>query len=152
MKLLTKNKQAFFDYVVLDSLEVGIVLTGDEVKAIRSGQISLAGSFANVHEGELFLVNSNITLYKHSYSKKDENERRSRKLLVHKKQLNKLIGDVSRKGLTLVPLKVYINSRGLVKVEIGLCKHKKAIGKKQALKEKDIRRDTERELKDSFKY
>ena len=152
MKLVTKNKKAFFDYVVLDSLEVGIVLTGDEVKAIRSGQISLAGSFANVHEGELFLVNSNITLYKHSYSKKDENERRSRKLLVHKKQLNKLIGDVSRKGLTLVPLKVYINSRGLVKVEVGLCKHKKAIGKKQALKEKDIRRDTERELKDSFKY
>ena len=152
MKLITKNKKALFDYEVLDSLEVGIVLVGSEVKSVRAGQISLVGSFANVHDGELFLVNSNITTYSHAYSKKEDDEKRSRKLLVHKKELNKLIGDVSKKGLTLVPLKVYLNSRGLIKLKLGLCKHKKAASKKQALKEKDIRRDTARELKDSFKY
>ncbi|MBT3455854.1 SsrA-binding protein SmpB [bacterium] len=152
MKLITKNKKAFFDYAVLDTVEAGIVLTGNEVKSIKSGNISLAGSFANVHDGELFLVNSHVSMYKHSYSKDEGTEKRSRKLLVHKKELNKLVGEVSRKGTTIVPLKVYINAKGKIKIEIGLCKHKKAIGKKQALKEQDIRRETQRELKEVFKY
>ena len=152
MKLITKNKRAFFDYEVLDSLEAGIVLTGDEVKSIKAGNISLAGSFATVHSGELFLANSHISTYKSAYIKDEEKEKRSRKLLVKSKELNKLVGEVSRKGTTLVPLKVYINSRGFIKIELGLCKHKKAESKKQALKEQDIRRETARELKNIYKY
>ena len=151
MKLISKNKKAFFDYEVLDSLEAGIVLTGDEVKSIKAGQISLVGSFANVHQGELFLVNAMVPTYSKAFAKNEETERRSRKLLVSKKELYKLVGEVSKKGITLVPLEVYL-SRGFIKIKIGLCKHKKAAGKKQALKEKDIRRETQRELKNVFKY
>ena len=81
-----------------------------------------------------------------------QKEKRSRKLLVKSKELNKLIGEVSRKGTTLVPLKVYINNRGFIKIELGLCKHKKASSKKQALKEQDIRKETARELKNVYKY
>ena len=152
MKLVTKNKKAFFDYEVLESIEAGIVLTGDEVKAIRAGHISLAGSFATIHAGELSLLNTHISSYSHAYQKDESLEKRSRKLLLHKKELNRLIGDISRKGITLVPLKIYFNDRGRLKVELGLCKHKKAASKKKALKERDIRKETARELKDVYKY
>ena len=152
MKLIAKNKKALFEYEVQDTIEAGIILTGDEVKAVKAGNVSLAGTFANVHQGELFLLNSHISTYSHAYTKDEEKEKRSRKLLLHKKELDKLIGEVSRKGTTLIPLKIYINNRGFIKLEIGLCKHKKAVGKKQALKERDIRRETAKELKDVFKY
>ena len=147
MKVIAKNKKAFFDYEVLDKLEAGIVLTGDEVKSLREGQATLTGSYANVHEGELYLLNCNIPLYKQAYTKDEEAAKRTRKLLVHKKELSRLIGDVSRKGITLIPLMLYFNKRNVAKLEIGLCKHRKAAGKKQLLKERDIKRDTAREMK-----
>ncbi len=147
MKIIAKNRKAFHEYDILDRWEAGIVLSGDEVKAIRAGHISLVGSYATVHKNELFLLNAQITPYSHAYTKSDEYARRSRKLLLHRKQLNKLIGDISRKGITVVPLKVYISGKGKVKVEIGLAKHKKAHGIKQVLKERDIERQTRRELK-----
>jgi SsrA-binding protein len=148
MKVIAQNKKAFFDYEILDRIEAGIVLTGDEVKAIRAGHVSLVGSFANIHDGQLFLLNCNITLYSHAANKQEEAYRtRSRKLLVHKKELHRLVGDISRKGITLIPLKLYINDRALVKVELGLAKHKKNVDKKQSLKERDIRRQTAREIR-----
>jgi SsrA-binding protein len=147
MKIISKNKKALFDYQVLDTIEAGIVLTGDEVKSLRAGHVNLTGSFATVTAGELFLLNCHITPYDKAYRKDEDLASRTRKLLVHRKELNKLIGEVSQKGITLVPLKIYFNPKSKVKVEVGLCKHKKAIGKKQFLKEKDIKRETDRELK-----
>ncbi len=152
MKTITTNRKAFHDYDILDRIEAGIVLTGDEVKAIRAGQISLTGSYATVHNNELYLLNAQITPYSHAYSKTEEQARRSRKLLLHRRQLNKIIGDISRKGITIVPLKVYVSGKGNVKVEIGIAKHKKAHGIKQVLKERDIERQTRRELKGKVKY
>jgi len=152
MKIISQNKKARFDYEVLDTLEAGIVLTGDEVKALRAGQVNLTGSFANIHRGELFLLNCHITPYDKAFRKDEEAATRTRKLLIHKRQLVRLIGDISKKGLTLVPLKLYFNPRSKVKVEIGLCKHKKSTDKKKAMQEKDIRRQTEREVKDVYRY
>lgn len=152
MKIITKNKKAFFEYNILSKLEAGVVLTGDEVKSLRAGKISLMGSYAVFHQGELFLLNSNIATYSHAYQSDEKQNTRSRKLLLHKKELTKLIGEVSQKGITLVPLVVYFNNRSRVKVEIGVCRHKKAVGKKQVLKERDIKKQTARELKDVYKY
>ncbi len=152
MKIVAQNKKAFFEYNISEKIEAGIVLTGNEVKSLRAGHCSLVGSFARVLQGELYLVNANISAYSHSYQKADEAlATRPRKLLIHKKELNKIVGDISRKGITIVPLKIYFNARNIAKVQLGVAKHKKAAGKKQALKERDIRRETARELK-NYKY
>ena len=147
MKIIAQNKKAFFDYDVIDSLEAGIVLSGDEVKSIRAGHVNLVGSFATFHKGELFLLNCHVTQYEKAYVKNDDDTKRTRKLLVKKRELRKLVGDVSCKGITLIPLKLYFNERGLVKVHLGLCKHRNAAGKKNLLKERDIKRETDKELK-----
>jgi SsrA-binding protein len=149
MKIIAQNRKAYHEYHVLENIEAGIVLTGDEVKSIRAGHISLVSSFAVVHQGELCLMNVSITPYSHAYHKEKDKDAatRSRKLLLHKRELMRLIGDISRKGITIVPLKVYLNARGRVKVDLGICKHKKAEGKKEAIKERDIKRETARELK-----
>lgn len=147
MKILAQNKKAFFDYEILDRLEVGIVLSGDEVKAARAGHVSLIGSFATIHGGELFLINCSIAPYSHAAQKKEEKQTRSRKLLVHRRELSRLVGDLSRKGVVLIPLKMYANDRNYIKVELGVGKHKKAASKKESIRERDVRRETERELK-----
>ncbi len=152
MKIIANNKKAFFDYEVLDRIEAGIVLTGDEVKSLRAGHVNLTGSFAHVHDGELFMVNTYIAPYTHAYAKNEDAARRSRKLLVHRRQLHKLVGDVSKKGVTLIPLKIYFNKKSIAKVELGLCKHKKAYQQKELIKERDITRETRRTLKDILKY
>ena len=152
MKIITQNKKAFHDYEVLDHIEAGIVLTGDEVKSLRAGHVNLVGAFATIHDTELFLLNCHITPYSHAYMKSEDVSRRTRKLLVHRKELAKLIGDIARKGITLVPLKLYFNDKGKVKVDLGICKHKKAHVRKEELRERDIQRETRRELKDSYKY
>lgn len=147
MKVIAQNKKAFHDYDILERIEAGIVLTGDEVKSLRAGQVSLSGSFATIRENELYLLNCVITPYAFAYSKSDDLARRTRKLLLRKRQLNKIIGDIAKKGITVVPLKLYLNDKGLVKVELGVAKHKKAYGIKQELKERDIARQTQRELR-----
>ena len=147
MKIISKNKKAFFDYEIIEKIEAGIVLTGDEVKSLRAGHVNLSGSFANIHAGELFMVNCHITPYDKAYRKDEDTALRSRKLLVHRRELNKMVGTISRKGLTLIPLLLYFNGKSKVKVELGLCKHRKAAGKKQLLKERDIKRETSREMK-----
>jgi len=146
MKVIATNKKAFFDYEIIDTLEAGLVLRGDEVKSIRKKMISLNESFATISKGELVLLNCQITPYSHAYSK-EQDPRRSRKLLLHRRELNRLIGDVSRKGVTLIPLKVYINDRGFVKIELGIAKHKKTVDKKRDIKERDIKREVAREMK-----
>lgn len=147
MMLIASNKKAFHDYEIMETIEAGIVLTGDEVKSIRKKQVSLNESFATTHQGELVLLNCNVTPYSHAYMKSENYSRRSRKLLLHKKELNRLVGDISRKGVTIVPLKMYLNDRGYVKVELGIAKHKKMVNKKQDLKERDIRREVARDVK-----
>ncbi len=147
MKVVVQNKKAFFDYEILDRLEAGIVLSGDEVKSLRAGKVSLAGAFATVHQGELYLINCNITPYAQAYTKKEEEATRRRKLLLHRKELTRIVGDISTKGVTIVPLKIYFNARNIAKVELGIAKHKKAASKKQLIKERDIERETKREIK-----
>jgi len=147
MKIITQNKKAFHDYEILEHLEAGIVLTGDEVKSLRAGHVNLTGAFAMIHEGELTLINCQITPYSHAYQKSEEAARRTRILLAHRREINRIAGDISRKGVTLVPLKLYFNEKGYVKVDIGICKHKKAHQRKEEIREKDIQRETRRELK-----
>lgn len=147
MKIIVQNKKALFDYEISYKMEAGVVLTGDEVKSIRAHHVSLNGAFATVKDSELFLLNCNISTYSHAYQKDEDAASRTRKLLLHRKEMNKLIGDVSQKGMTILPLKIYINGRGLVKVELGVGKHRKAHNKKELLKERDIKRETQRELK-----
>lgn len=152
MKVIAQNKKAFFDYDIIDKIEAGIVLSGDEVKSLREGKVSLIGAFATVHGGELYMINCRISPYSKAYMKDDSEATRRRKLLLHRKQLSSLIGDISRKGITLIPLRIYFNDRNLAKVEIGVGKHKKAEGKKEAIKERDIKRETSRALKNTYKY
>lgn len=152
MKVVAQNKKAFFDYEILDRMEAGIVLNGDEVKSLREGKVSLIGAFATVHDGQLFLINCNITPYAQAFQAKKETATRSRKLLLNRKEINRLIGDISRKGITIVPLKIYFNDRNLAKVELGIAKHKKAANKKESIKERDIKRETSRELRGRYKF
>ena len=123
-----------------------IVLTGDEVKSIRKGSASLVDSYAVVKDNEISLLNCYIAPYSHAYSKQDIS-RRSRKLLLNRHEINHLIGEVSRKGMTLIPLKIYFNNRNIAKVEIGVAKHKKLVSRKRELKEKALSREASREAK-----
>ena len=152
MKIIVQNKKANFDYEIEETLEAGIVLSGDEVKSIRQGHVSLQGSYANMHNGEMFLLNCRISPYEKAFdSKKDEEyATRSRKLLLHKKEINKLIGQIARKGVTIVPLSVYLNSRNIIKIKLGLGTHRKAVSKKGLLKERDIAREAAREIRNKF--
>lgn len=149
MKIITTNKKAYFDYNILETVEAGIVLTGDEIKSIRNNHISLGESFATAHDGEMFLLNAYIGPYSHAYEKKDTS-RRSRKLLLNKKEISKMIGAVSRRGLTLVPTKAYFGSRGYVKIEIALAKHKLAGDKRQSIRERDLDREAHRAVKGAW--
>lgn len=146
MKIIATNKRAFHDYEILETMEAGIVLQGDEVKSVRAKQVSLTDAFATVHQGAITLLNCHIAPYSHAYTKADTS-RQTRKLLLHKKEINQLIGAISRRGLTIIPLKMYLNDRGFVKLELGIAKHKKAVDKKQELRERDIKRETAREVK-----
>jgi SsrA-binding protein len=147
MKIIVQNKKAFHDYEILDRIEAGIVLTGDEVKSIRAGNISLSGSYGAFHQGELMLLNCTIAAYKQAFQKKDDVATRSRKLLLHRRELDRLAGDIARQKITIIPLKLYFSESNRIKVELGIAKHKNASDKKRDLKERDIKRETARELK-----
>jgi len=142
---IDKNKKAFFDYEIIEKYEAGIVLNGWEVKSIKAGEVSLKESFCFVYKGEIFLKNAHIAPYKMGVSFEKQETRQDRKLLLNKREINKLIGKIKEKGLTLVPLMIYLK-KGRVKLEIALAKGKKLHDKKQALKEKDIKREQEREM------
>ena len=148
MKLITAHKRARFDYQILETIEAGVVLSGDEVKSLRAGNSSINDAYATTHNNALQILNWYIGPYSHAYVK-DDFTRRSRRLLLHRKEINKIIGAISRKGLTIIPLKVYFSERGYVKIELGVAQHKNTTDKRLAIKERDISRETRRELKDS---
>lgn len=143
MKVISNNKKAFFNYFVSDLVEAGIVLEGCEVKSVRAGGASLTDSFVVVKNGEMFLKNAYIKPYEKTTSFKPD-ERRTRKLLLNKSEIQKFERMVKEKGFSIIATKIYFNQTGKVKVEIGLAKGKKLYDKRQTLKEKSIKRDVER--------
>jgi SsrA-binding protein len=142
-----QNRRARHDYSIEDTLEAGLVLQGSEVKVLRTGQASIAEAYAGESGGELFLVNANIPEY--SAAKHFSHQpRRPRKLLLHRKEMNKLLGAIKREGVTIVPLSIYFNERGRAKVELGLAHGKKKADKRQAEKSRDWQRDKARIMRD----
>lgn len=145
IKIIATNKKAYHDYFIEDTYEAGIVLVGSEVKSVRLGQVNLKDSYCIAKGGNLELVNAHISPYeKGSFFNVDA--RRTRKLLMHKAEIDKLRGKVEIKGFTLVPTKMYFK-QGLIKVEVGLAKGKELHDKRKALADKDMKRSLERQLK-----
>jgi len=143
------NKKAFYNYDILEKLEAGLVLAGMEVKSIRQRQVDIKDAYAIINnKQEAWIVNMKISTYKFD-GRAEIDTNRSRKLLLKKKEIKKLFGKLQEKGLTLVPLKLYL-SRGLVKVQLGLGKAKKLFDKRETKKRKDINREMERALSDRF--
>ena len=143
MEIIANNKKAFHDFFISDCVESGIALQGAEVKSIRKGGVSILDSFVVVKNGEMFLKNAYIKPYEKANVFK-VNERRTRKLLLHKNEILKFERQVKEKGFSIMPTKLYINKDGKVKVEIGLAKGKKLYDKRQTLKDKAVKRDIER--------
>ena len=145
-KVISLNRSATHDYFIVDRYEAGIVLDGGEVKSLRAGNVNLKDSFCLVYNGELIIKNMHIAVYDKSGAFNVRDARRDRKLLLHKNEIIRLKQDVEKKGLTLIPLKLYFK-QALIKMELGLCKGKHTYDKKRSLMEKDISREKEREIK-----
>lgn len=137
------NKRARFDYEIIDTYTAGIVLTGTEIKSIRLGKAQIAESFCEFNNNELFAINTYIEEYAFG-NQFNHKSRSERKLLLNKRELKKLSRDVQSKGLTIVPLKLFTNEKGLAKLEIALCRGKKTYDKRESLKEQDTKRDIDR--------
>jgi len=138
IKVVATNRKARHDYLIEDTFEAGIVLTGSEIKSIRAGQVNLRDGYAALRDGELWLLNAHIAPY-HQASYENHEPRRERKLLMHRREINRLTGKLQEKGLTLVPLQLYLkNSRA--KVELGLARGKKLYDKRQSMRERDDQR------------
>jgi SsrA-binding protein len=142
-RYVAQNRRARHDYLIEDTLEAGLVLCGSEVKVLRSGQASIAEAYADETGGELFLVNANIPEYAAAAHFTHE-PRRPRKLLLHRKEMNRLLGAIRRQGITLVPLSIYFNERGRAKIALGLARGKRKADKRQAEKARDWQRDRAR--------
>ena len=140
------NRRIYHDYEILETYEAGIVLEGHEVKAVKTGKISIAGSYVKILGGEAFLIGAVISPYQPKNTPKDYDPQRSRKLLLKKKEIEGLIGKSKERGLTIVPLKVYAK-KGKIKIEIGLVKARKKHDKREAIKKKEEKRKIERVLK-----
>ncbi|ARK32009.1 SsrA-binding protein SmpB [Halalkalibacter krulwichiae] len=147
--VVAQNKRATHDYFIEETYEAGIVLKGTEIKSMRAGRMNLKDSFARIVNGEVYLHNAHISEYEQG-NRYNHEPTRARKLLLHKKQINELIGQTQQKGYSLVPLKVYIKN-GFAKVLIGLAKGKKNYDKRETLKRKDAKREVERAMKDRMK-
>ncbi|MCC5875001.1 MAG: SsrA-binding protein SmpB [Candidatus Sumerlaeia bacterium] len=144
-----ENRKARFEYEILERVEAGIELTGCEVKSIRLGQASLNEVYAANIRGQIFLKNMHIKPYEEGNYTNPTDPYRARRLLLHRKEIDKLGGAASQQGLTLVPLKLYFTKKGWAKVELGLCRGKKAHDKRATIKERDLNRDLRRELKNT---
>lgn len=142
-----KNRKAFHDYEILDTLEVGVVLEGSEVKAARDGRVNLKDSFIRIIKNEVFVLNMHITHLSTAHSTFRPDEKRARKLLLHKKEIEKLYVKVTKDGITLIPLKMYFNSKNMIKMQIATARGKKLHDKREDLKEKSMKRDIQRALK-----
>ena len=146
-KTIAENRRARFDYFLEDNMEAGIALLGTEIKALRDGRANIAESYAAVEGREIVLVNADIPPYKQA-NRFNHEPRRHRKLLLHRKQIDKLIGAVQREGRTIIPVRLYLNEKGMAKLEIALAKGKKIHDKREAVAERDWQRDKARLLRD----
>ena len=142
LKIICLNRKASFNYFFQELMEAGIVLKGSEVKSLREGKVNISDSYALDHQGEIFLINSHISSYKES-SYNNHDPIRNRKLLLNKREINKLIGRINREGFTLIPTKLYFK-KGKVKVEIAVAKGKKQYDKRQVKKQRDWNREKAR--------
>lgn len=142
-KVQIKNRKARFQYEILDKFTAGIVLRGTEIKAIREGKASIAESFCEFSNGELFVINMTIQEYSHA-SHYSHNPKSERKLLLNKSELKKLEKEVKNSGLTIIPLLLFTNDKGLAKLEIALCRGKKQFDKREVIKERETKRNLKR--------
>ncbi len=145
-KVISINRVASHEYFILERLEAGIVLDGGEVKSLRRGNCNLKDSFCYIEKGELVIKNMHIAHYEKAGAYNVKDTKRDRKLLLHKSEIQKLMAKVNQKGLTLVPLKLYFK-QALIKMELGLCQGKHVYDKKRSIMEKDIERETRRDIK-----
>ena len=146
MKVLARDKKAYFKYEILEKFEAGIILIGQEVKSIKSGRINLAGSYVVLKNNEVYLIGCHIPAYQPKNAPPDYNPERSRKLLLKKSEIKYLIGKSKQKGLTLVPLRVY-TKRGKIKIEFAVARGKKKVDKRELIKKREAEREIRRELK-----
>jgi SsrA-binding protein len=146
-KIAAENRRARFEYAIEDTVEAGIALAGSEIKSLRAGKATIGESYAGEKNGELFLVNAYIPEYLQAHQFNHETKR-PRKLLLHRRQINRLIGAVQRDGMTLVPLKIYFNDQGRAKVELALAKGKNVADKRETAKKRDWDREKSRILRD----
>ena len=149
IKVIATNRKARHDYLIEDTFEAGLALTGSEIKSIREGQVNLRDSYAAVRNGELWLLNAHIAPYKQA-SYENHEPQRERKPLLHRREINRLTGKLQEKGLTLVPLRLYLK-RSLAKVELGLGRGKKSYDKRQTLREREDRRRIDRAVGRRYK-
>lgn len=145
IKVISVNRQAYHDYFVEETVEAGISLVGTEIKSIREGKVNLRGSYAMVRNGEIWLENAHIAVYEHG-SYYNHEPLRNRKLLLHRREIEQLQAKVATKGLTLIPLKLYLKG-GKAKIELGLCRGKKLYDKREAIAERDVKREIERVIR-----
>lgn len=143
-KIIALNRKARFNYIIEEEIEAGIMLLGSEIKSIRTGKVNINDAHASENDGDLYLLNSHINEYEGA-NRFNHTPRRARKLLLHKKQLRKLIGKIDTKGITIVPLSLYFNDRNIVKVKLGVAKGKKLYDKRASIKERDEKRQKARE-------
>lgn len=146
IKLIAQNKKAYHDYFVIEELEAGIELTGTEVKSVRKGRVNLKDSYISCKTGEAFLIGAHISPYEQG-SIYNHEPLRSRRLLLHRKEINKLIGQTSQEGFALIPLKLYFKGQ-YVKLKLGLCRGKKNYDKRASIAERDAKRNMDRALKE----
>lgn len=144
---ITTNKKAYFEYSVLESFDAGIILIGNEVKSIRRSDVTIADSFVYIKNGELFIKNMKVAKYKQAHMLDKHDENREKKLLLNKREINKIEKLIQGVGTTIIPLEIFV-SNNLIKVKIGVCKGKKLWNKKEDIKSRDIDRDSKRELSD----
>ncbi|MDD4615671.1 MAG: SsrA-binding protein SmpB [Alphaproteobacteria bacterium] len=147
-KYVSLNRRARHDYFITSTVEAGLVLSGTEVKSLRTGQASIQESFATPKDGAIYLLNAYIPEYKQAGTHLQHETRRPRQLLLHKREINKMLGAVKREGMTLVPLGIYFNKRGIAKIEIGLAKGKQQHDKRAAIKQREWERDKARIMRD----
>ncbi len=150
-KVISQNKKAYHDYFIEETFEAGIVLKGTEVKSIRMGKVNVNDSYCDVKTGEALIINMHISPYEMG-NIQNVDPIRKRKLLMHKREITKLIGYTTQQGYTLIPLKVYLSPAGLVKVEIGVAKGKKLYDKRETLAKRDADRHIQKELKNRQRY
>ena len=146
-KIICQNKKAFHNYFIEETYQAGVALLGSEVKSLREGKVNLGDSYGDIKKSEVFLVDAHISLYPQA-NRLNHDPLRTRKLLLHKTEIHKLLGKTQQKGLTLIPLRMYFTKRGYAKVELGLAKGKKLYDRRETIKSREAGREVQRAIKE----